>query len=139
MILVDVIVVVAGSGFLLWSPFYRTKPAVIFLALLAGTLLAANLLPDPRALAVTKSVVVLAYLVGVTRYPHVLARLSEADGRFNDRLKTIMGSVRAANTAWLRAVRASRERDADVQRARTHEASTAALHELGKLVPPSEQ
>lgn len=138
MILVDVIVVVAGSGFLLWSPFYRTKPAVIFLALLAGPLLAANLLPDPRAVAVTKSIVVLAYLVGVIRYPHVLAGLSEADGWFNDRLKAIMEPVREANTAWFRAVRASRERDADVQRTRTYDASTAALDELSKLVPPSE-
>ncbi len=139
MILVDLAVIIVGSVYVLWTPFLRTRRAVAFLAILGATLLAANLLPTPPATAGLKSLVVVAYLVGMIRYAPVLAGLTAAEATYDGKLRSSMQSVRRVHARWLRAADGARDEEARLARADTRDTCDAVLHRLAELAPPDEQ
>ena len=137
MLFVDIAVILVGSAHMLWSPVRRKKPAVIFLVVLAGTLLGANLLPNARAVGVVKSTVVLVYLVGVIRYSHRLAGLSDAEANFDGRLRSLLAPALRAQAEWARSFGRSQMQEAESARARTRDACEEALTGISALEPPN--
>lgn len=136
-ILVDVVVASVGSLYVLWTPVLRTRRTVAFLVVLAGTLLAANVLHDSNATAGLKILVIVAYLVGIIRYPHVLAGLTAAEAAFDGDLRSLLRPVKHAHGRWLRAYARAASDDVRLARQETREACNSALARLADLSPPN--
>lgn len=136
MIVFDLLVIFAGSANVLWLPANRRRRTVAFLAVLGITLVAANLLSDARQAAALKGVVIATYLVVLIRGPHLLAGLSQREGRYEMRLQSILQAVRRAHHAWAQAREHPRGTNVAEGRAGSRRAYADALDELALLAPP---
>lgn len=136
MILVDLLVIVVGSANVLSLPVNRRRLTIGILAVLAGLLLAANLLGDTGLVGPIKGAVIATYLVFVIGFPHVLAGISRGEREYDARLRSILRRVQRAHASWDRA--RERPMGANVAEARAEgiNAYVRALHELDGLAPP---
>ena len=103
MIPFDILVIALGSAAVFSLPANRRTPTIVFVASLAGLLLAANLLPDPALVLYAKLIVIATYLVGLIGFPHRLAGIARADVAFDGLLRSIQRPVSKSQEKWVRA------------------------------------
>jgi hypothetical protein len=136
-ILFDVLVILVGSANVLWLPAYRKPPAVVFLAALAGLLLASNLLPDPRVTVAAKGIAITIYMVVLIGFPHWLAGIAREEADFDTQLRSILEPVLKAQNAWGRVHRKQGGGEGAIAQSGAKQACDDALSELEGVVPPS--
>ena len=135
-ILVDLAALAIGGVYLLRDPVRRTRRAITFLGILAAVLLAANLLPTPIERAGLESLVVVGYLVGVTRFGYYFAGLTSAEAAYMAELRASVEYVRHARARWVDADRRAPE-EVPAARAGLRDICETGLRHVAELSPPS--
>ena len=130
----DVVLLIGGLAFVLSSRRLRTSQTYAFLVGEAVVLLGANLVPEPGRFVV-KATVIVAYVVVILYFQHLLVGISRSDSQLDEQLNKISADVNAALTEWAKRESTIDPAFAEPARRLTAKVSQQAMTTLDTLHP----
>lgn len=132
--------IVVGGWLWAWSiPLKSIRRTASFLTVVSGAFVGAGLIFSPQPASAARLLLVLGFLIMVTRGRWWLMGISQNEAALDRHLRELTKRVTDAHAGWMRSYGGGDEPATAAARDKAHAACAAAVEELDKLSGPSQE